>query len=93
VASGHTKHGTGALKTRATHKAGQKAVRQPGLFGRQGPGGQGDWRNGNGPAVYRGQDPVTLLPGRTEIGESCDATSGHGLPPGRGRALRRRAGV
>ena len=24
VASGHTKHGTGALKTRATHKAGHK---------------------------------------------------------------------
>ena len=24
VASGHTKHGTGAMKTRATHKAGQK---------------------------------------------------------------------
>ena len=24
VASGHTKHGTGALKTRATHKTGQK---------------------------------------------------------------------
>ena len=24
MASGHTKHGTGAMKTRATHKAGQK---------------------------------------------------------------------
>src|SRR5262245_55453067 len=24
LASGHTKHGTGAMKTRATHKAGQK---------------------------------------------------------------------
>src|SRR5215813_4262130 len=45
------------------------AIAEPGLFGRQGPGGQGAWRNGNGPAVYRGQDPVTSLPGRTEIRE------------------------
>ena len=36
VASGHTKHGGGAMKTRATHKDGTKAIRQPGFFGGEG---------------------------------------------------------
>ena len=58
VASGHTTHGTGAMKTRATPKAGQKLYVSLAFCDRQGPGGQGDWRNDNGPAVYRGQGPV-----------------------------------
>src|SRR5215470_10308417 len=62
VASGHTKHGTGAMKTRATHKAGHKLYVSLAFSVVKDPGGQGEWRNGDGPAVYRRQDPVRLLP-------------------------------